>query len=533
MPYFRAMSQGRRQLATVLFLDIVASTSLAARIGDARYKELQSRFYRIVRGELKRFAGHEEDTAGDGFFATFASPTQAVRCACAAATAVRELGVEIRAGLHTGETELVDGKAGGIAVVIGSRVMSLAHAGEVLVTSTTKDLVAGSGLEFEDFSAHELKGVPGTWQVFAVTAIDGQPIGRPLEATEAAARLEAIEPTSVTRRSRRPLIALGAVAIALVLVAGAGFAGIGPFQREPVTSVLLVDPATNTIISTVKDGLQSLHHPQSIYLDGSNLWQATFKDDEGGVGRIIRRDPATGVAATVSPLDTGDGMGFGFGYGWVAHGSDPTAAKLSKIDPASATVQATIDLPGEFADANSDATSLWYLSASNDLVRIDPNQATISASYRLDANEPRRVVPLADSIWICDCEHQQILRFDPVAGQVTGHFDIASRSFIIGASAPDSHEIWLFDQEAATLTPLDSTTGQAGRPLGIAKRPYDAKIGFGSIWVAAGSSLYRFPLTGDGGRQEIAMPPGTSAGGLALDEAHSRVWVENCGCPDG
>jgi class 3 adenylate cyclase len=137
---------------------------VAAELGDARYRELSSRFNRCVRASLKRFGGKEEDHAGDGFFATFPQPDQAIRCAAALSEEVRSLGIEIRSGIHTGQTEDQAGKTHGIAVVIGARVMSLADAGEILVTSTTKELTTGSGFGFEDFSAHELKGVPGTWQ---------------------------------------------------------------------------------------------------------------------------------------------------------------------------------------------------------------------------------------------------------------------------------------------------------------------------------------------------------------------------------
>ena len=121
-----------------------------------------------MRRQLARFRGREIDTAGDGFFASFDGPARAIRCACAISDAVRELGLEVRAGLHTGECEIVDGKVGGIAVHIGARVAAEAAPGEVLVSSTVKDLVAGSGLVFEERGARELKGVPGEWRLFAV-----------------------------------------------------------------------------------------------------------------------------------------------------------------------------------------------------------------------------------------------------------------------------------------------------------------------------------------------------------------------------
>jgi class 3 adenylate cyclase len=157
-----------RVLATVLFTDIVGSTQKAVELGDRRWRELVQEHHALVRRQLARFRGRELDTAGDGFFASFDGPARAIRCACAIPGAVRELGLEVRAGLHTGECETYEGKVGGIAVHIGARVAAEAAPGEVLVSSTVRDLVAGSGLEFEERGAAELKGVPGEWRLFAV-----------------------------------------------------------------------------------------------------------------------------------------------------------------------------------------------------------------------------------------------------------------------------------------------------------------------------------------------------------------------------
>jgi class 3 adenylate cyclase len=158
-----------RVLSTVLFTDIVGSTDIAARMGDRDWRELLERHHRILRASLDRFGGREVHTAGDGFLATFDSPRRAVECARAAGEAVRSIGLEIRAGIHTGELELSGGDVQGIAVHIGARISALAGAGEVLVSSTVKDLVAGSGIEFEERGTHQLKGIPGAWGVFAVT----------------------------------------------------------------------------------------------------------------------------------------------------------------------------------------------------------------------------------------------------------------------------------------------------------------------------------------------------------------------------
>ena len=160
-----------RVLATVLFTDIVGSTEKAAALGDRRWRELVESHHQTVRRELDHFRGREIDTAGDGFMAAFDGPARGIRCAQAVVRALGEqLQIGIRAGLHTGECELLDGKYAGLAVHIGARVAALASAGEVLVSNTVKDLVAGSGLQFSERGIHTLKGVPGQWQLYAANS---------------------------------------------------------------------------------------------------------------------------------------------------------------------------------------------------------------------------------------------------------------------------------------------------------------------------------------------------------------------------
>ena len=157
-----------RYLATVLFTDIVSSTAVTAEGGDQAWAALVDQHHRIVRGHLARYRGTEMDTAGDGFFATFDGPARAVRCALDLVGAIRNLSVELRAGVHTGEVQEIDGKAGGIAVTIGARIAAMAGASEILVSSTVKDLTAGSRIVFDDRGEHELKGVPGKWHLYRV-----------------------------------------------------------------------------------------------------------------------------------------------------------------------------------------------------------------------------------------------------------------------------------------------------------------------------------------------------------------------------
>jgi len=166
----RHAPEADRVLATVMFADIVDSTQRAAALGDRAWSEQLQQFYGLVRGELQRFRGREIDTAGDGYFATFDGPARGVRCAQVIAKDVSRIGLTIRAGLHTGEVEVLGDKVSGIAVHIGARVAGHAAPGEVVVSNTVKDLVAGSGLQFEDRGVRPLKGVPGEWRLYRAAA---------------------------------------------------------------------------------------------------------------------------------------------------------------------------------------------------------------------------------------------------------------------------------------------------------------------------------------------------------------------------
>jgi class 3 adenylate cyclase/pimeloyl-ACP methyl ester carboxylesterase len=157
-----------RVLATVLFTDIVGSTEQAARLGDRRWRDLLATHDALVRAEVLRFRGRLVKSTGDGALATFDGPGRAIRCACAVRDSVRSLGIDVHSGLHTGEVEVLADDIAGVAVHLGARVSAAAGAGEVLVSSTVRDLVAGSGIEFEDRGEHELKGVPGSWRLYAV-----------------------------------------------------------------------------------------------------------------------------------------------------------------------------------------------------------------------------------------------------------------------------------------------------------------------------------------------------------------------------
>ena len=189
----RHAPQPDRVLATVMFTDIVGSTARATELGDRRWTQLLEAHHELVRTKLERHKGREIDTAGDGFLAAFDGPAAAIGCACSIRDSVQEIGLQIRAGIHTGECEASDRSLRGVAVHIGARVLGLANPGEVLVSSTVKDLVVGSGTHFADRGRHRLKGLPEEWRLFAVA--DQRPVDTPL-----AARGDDIAPNAETRR---------------------------------------------------------------------------------------------------------------------------------------------------------------------------------------------------------------------------------------------------------------------------------------------------------------------------------------------
>src|SRR5438067_5285772 len=195
-----------RFVATILFADIVGSTDLAASMGDGAWSRILDAYYGVARRELKRFHGKEIDTAGDGLFAAFDAPAQALECGREIVEAMWKMGIAVRAGLHAGECERMGKKVGGLAVHIGARVAGLAGPGDVVLTSTVRDLALGSGTRFEERGSHSLKGVPNQWQVFALEHADRAPLAdRPILG-------------ETRRRSRLPaFFAVGAVAIAVAV----------------------------------------------------------------------------------------------------------------------------------------------------------------------------------------------------------------------------------------------------------------------------------------------------------------------------
>lgn len=520
-----------RRLATVLFLDIVGSTATASELGDRRWHAVLARFRKVVRTELKRFGGKEQDTAGDAFFATFAEPANAIRCAAAISSAVQDVGIDVRIGLHTGEIVSVGGALSGIAVHIGARVMALGGAAEILVTGTVKDLVAGSKIGFEDRSVHSLKGVEGTWHVFAVTEVDGARLATPLTPAEAAARVSAVEAEPMLRLRARALIAAGAIGTALAIVAvlaltqsaGSG-AETSSSSGGPVT-LIKIDPTTRTVVTTLRDGAFSEHLSHVLGIVSGTLWQGT--PDE-----LVQRNVATGAIQNTIPLPQGLGpTDLGAGSVFVASEYVPGVSEITRYDDVSGKENGQLKVDGDVVALTYGNGAVWLLGDDGTLTKIDPLNFKVIATYDTSTVAPGVVVPLAGYVWICDCEVGRVIQFDPRTEEVVKVLRLAQHGFLFGVDSVDGPTVWLLDPGASTLTPIDPETGATGRPIGVPAQISDATISGDSIWVSSPAEIRRIPLDSSQSDPPIEMPADVSAGSIAVDPQTGDIWVANCGCP--
>ena len=395
-----ARSSGRT-LAAVLFTDMVDSTSIAEELGDRRWKALVHEHHRIVRRSLKNFRGTEQDTAGDGFFASFKEPASAIACACQAAEAVRELGVEIRAGVHFGECERMGKKLGGITVVVGARIMSLGRAGEVLVSGTAAELSRGAGFGFEDRGMQQLKGVDDSWQVYAATAVDGTPRPGPLDPVDAAGRRARIMPAAGRRRRLVPAL----VAFAVLVVAVAVPVAIRRLDRGlpgvDADAVGVIDASNGSITTQIPLG----DMPNGIATGAGSTWVAL-----GATDQVARIDPENGtITQRIDVEDDPIGVAFGDDAVWVTN-SD--ARSVSRVDPASEKQVRTIEV-GNAPSAIAFGDGFLWVTNSLDgtLARID------AATERVDTfpvgADPIGIALGAGSIWVVNQASGTVARIEP------------------------------------------------------------------------------------------------------------------------
>jgi class 3 adenylate cyclase/DNA-binding beta-propeller fold protein YncE len=405
-----------RVLVAVLFTDIVGSSTVLAELGDRRWRALVTRHHALVRSELKRHGGREVDTAGDGFFAVFTDQEQAIRCACAISDAVRELGVEVRAGLTAGQVERSGRTYGGLTVHTGARIMASAGPGEVLVSGVLRDLVGGAGIEFTDVGGRLLKGIPDEVHLYAVAALDGVPRTPPLTDGAAIDRRAQIEPPPLVQRRTR--VTLIAASLAIAACVGAGFALFGGRTTVHVapSSVLRVDPANGQLLSdtVVMDPTGTSLVPGP----GHRLFAFSYSKrfltmlhvtpsgvEVTGTNSNLGGSPVTHVYTA--------GMAFSGGWIWIANAGNT----VTQADPKFGRTGATFNLPGTPSLVADVAGTPWVVCHDSGRIwTFDAQSNRFVRRHAARLTDPRAITYREGAVWITDFGNNQVTRIDPAGG---------------------------------------------------------------------------------------------------------------------
>lgn len=454
--------------------DIVASTEHAAELGDSAWRELVQEHHAVVRSALRRNGGRELDTAGDGFFAVFDAPAAGIRCALEIADLVHHLGIEIRAGLHVGEVEQAGRKVAGITVPIASRIMAAASPGETLVSSTVRDLVAGSGLAFQDRGLQQLKGVPGDWRVFAVERPElggGDTTDAHVARDRRAASVRRARARPVWQRRPR-LVAAVAVGLVFVLTAS-GLLMLKPWQppalaRLAENSIGIIDPSRGELIGQIAVGTQP------------------------------------------------SGIAVGEGFAWVTNASDDD---VSQIDLATGSVVNRIPVGREPAGIAVSGGAVWVTNAGGRTVsRI--NAATRRVVQEVEVgNSPRAIVAVGDALWVANFTDSTLVRIDGADGATGPAVGVGAGPVALAA---DESSLWVASEDLASAARLDPTTGATIALVQLGVRPSAVALGPDALWVASSEgTLTRIDRHTN--RVTATIPIGGSLTSIALTEG--EVWV--------
>jgi class 3 adenylate cyclase len=478
-------------LGAVLFTDIVGSTTIAAEMGNTRWSELVARHHRIVRRELGRFGGHEMDTAGDGFFATFERPADAIRCAVAAADGVRELGIEIRAGVSFGELESVGKKASGLVVNTAARVMSVAGPGEVLVPASVREIVQGGRVSFAEHGVHRLKGLEGEFWLFKVTEVDGSEPTPPLDAEEAARRRKEIFPTGT---SRRRAVSAGITAGVLVLIVAGVLLATGG-EEEPPAATGLHDTVAPFDVEQRRVGAR-------IPIDvGTDPLTLSYVDQpiaagEGAVwvlrgAYLVQIDPQHPDPSNVSDIDLGDSqtVATGFDSAWALSGRT-----LFKAHPGTGEAKPFLEQPepsGIVTWSLALGDAIWMAESDGTLVRIDP----LTGATEHEEETGRAIELLATTrhrLWASMALEDLVIELDPSTLRAKGSpIPIGGG---IEALAGRGEGLWVLDR-LGVVTRVNAET-RTSRTARVGDDATGIAVGRDAVWVGdLGGSLYRIDVT--------------------------------------
>ena len=478
---------GGRALRAVLFTDIVGSTSVAAELGDARWAELVASHHRFLRREIARFHGSEIDTAGDGFFATFQRPADAIRCAAAAMEAVHALGIEIRAAVNFGELEATGHKPGGLVVNTAARIVALAGPAEILVSAAVRDILSGSDIVFEARGARRLKGIEGRARLFEVVHVDGMPLPPPLDADEAQSRRREVVPTTHPRRTGL-FVGIGA-GLVVVLVSGVMLLDADDLLERPPTAlqehvVVGIDPSSGESEATLAlrrvEGAPS--SPRHVVAAG-----------EGGVW-VLRPPMLTHLdpnrpAGPGGEIDVGRSafdLQTGHGAVWVS--SARTA--LMKVSPVSE--EARPFLREDAAPTGLAITdSVWVSLNDGTLIRQNP-----FSGARVQGNPGTPIYWLAattEAVWIADVLAGELIEVDPASlNPVNEPIEIGGT---IDRIVADNDFVWVLDRSLGTVLRVDPEGGGEGEAR-VGEEATDMALGLGYVWISdREGSVYRIDST--------------------------------------
>ena len=441
---------------------------------------------------------------------------------------MRELGVEIRAGVHTGEVEAGPAGVLGVAVHVGARVMGAGGAGEVVVSSTVRDLVGGSGLGLADRGTHRLKGVEDEWRLFAVTAVDGEPLAPPLDPAEAERRRAEIEPSSHGRRV--PLVA--AVVAALVAVAGAwivvadgdedGGPSVGPTAPQ-ANSVIAFDPSSEANEHEVPDAVRPTAGGRPrLAIDGGQVWirSSALVHVDGETAEMLHElrdfaccEPEASLSLTIGERTV-----------WAPSGLGETSSPglLNRVDPESGAILEPIRLERSLppSDVAVGLDSVWVAFPDGTIERRDPFRGDlldeIDVAATLDA-----IVVAGASLWVLDQLASEVIRLDPDSGGEIARIPLTGSPRIMVA---DDRRVWVLDQSTSTVTPIAVSTGEASSPIGpFGERPTGLAVGLDAVWISdAEGSVYRVDPT-DGSTTELDV--GVSLNAIAVDAETGLLWL--------
>jgi peptide/nickel transport system substrate-binding protein len=511
-----------RFLTTVLMTDIVGSTEHAAELGDTDWRELVGQHHRMVRAALKRHRGREIDTAGDGFFAIFDAPADAIACALDVAREVAALGIEIRAGIHTGEVEQSGAKVAGITVPIASRAMSLSEPSQVLVTSTVRDLATGASLVFTDAGRHSLKGVPGEWQLFAVSraanapTAEGVPIREAVELRAAAVR----RARSRSIWQRQPRLVLGFTVGLLVLAVAAGLVLWQPWLPPALAqigsdSVGVIDPGRAAIIASIKVDAR----PGGVAIDGGSAWISNTGSDSVSQIDVARHDVSRVIEVGRAPV----GIAIAGGSVWVANSGERT---VTRINEASARVVGPIEVGNGPLAIAGNGDSVWVANVTDStVVRIDATTGTLQPAIRVPGG-PVAIAAGVSGVWVASADAAAITHLDPATGaSVSAPIALSSRPSAIAAS---DTQVWVASADG-TVTRIDPQSNRVTSTVDVG--------GSLSAIATAGNSVWVADRDGNVVRLDNANPAApmtriatnNSPDGLAI--ADGQVWVATGSAP--